>query len=82
MQTDIEQSVLEKFRGLPLERQQQVLEFVEELEQEDRPRRPLHEIMDHIVAQTFGKVPPEDLAEIPPDASQNLDHYLYGAPKK
>lgn len=82
MQTNIEQTVIEKLRGLPQERQQKVLEFVEEMEREVRPRRPLHEIMDSIVAQSFGKVPPEDMAEMPPDASENLDYYLYGAPKK
>ena len=27
-------------------------------------------------------IPEEDLAKIPTDASRNLDHYLYGAPKK
>jgi hypothetical protein len=26
-------------------------------------------------------VPPEEWAKIPSDASINLDHYLYGAPK-
>jgi hypothetical protein len=27
-------------------------------------------------------VPPEEAAKLPRDLSQNLDHYLYGAPKK
>ncbi len=26
--------------------------------------------------------PPEEWAKIPPDFLDNLDHYLYGAPKK
>jgi hypothetical protein len=27
-------------------------------------------------------VPPEEWAKLPPDLSSNLDHYLYGAPKR
>lgn len=78
MQTDIEQIVLEKFRGLSLERQQQVLEFVAEMERQSRPHKSIFELAQ----ESFRNVPADDLAEIPTDASQNLDHYLYGAPKK
>lgn len=28
------------------------------------------------------RIPEEELAKIPPDFSRNLDHYLYGAPKR
>lgn len=28
------------------------------------------------------RIPDEELAKIPPDFSSNLDHYLYGAPKR
>ncbi len=28
------------------------------------------------------RIPEEELAKIPPDFSYNLDHYLYGAPKR
>ena len=28
------------------------------------------------------RIPDEELAKIPPDFSYNLDHYLYGAPKR
>ena len=28
------------------------------------------------------QIPDEELAKIPPDFSYNLDHYLYGAPKR
>lgn len=78
MVSDVAQTVFEKLIVLPLEQQHQVLEFVEEMERKYRPRRTLSEIVE----ECFKDVPPEDLAEIPTDASENLDHYLYGAPKK
>ena len=28
------------------------------------------------------RIPDEELAKMPPDFSRNLDHYLYGAPKR
>lgn len=78
MQLNIEQTVLEKLRGLPLEGQQKVLEFVEEMERQSKPHRSILELAQ----ESFRNVPAEDLAEIPTDAALNLDHYLYGAPKK
>ena len=38
----IEQSVLERFRSLPLEKQQEVLDFVEFLHQRSVAEQPLH----------------------------------------
>jgi hypothetical protein len=40
----IEQAVMEKLRALPLERQQQVLDFVDFLGQKAPPRRPLRSV--------------------------------------
>jgi hypothetical protein len=34
------------------------------------------------IVELMRDVPAEELAKLPPDASENLDHYLYGAPKK
>lgn len=28
------------------------------------------------------RIPPEDVARLPTDGAHNLDHYLYGSPKK
>ncbi len=78
MVSDVAQTVIDKLIVLPLALQQQVLAFVEELERKSRPRRTLSEIVE----ECFRDVPPEDMAEIPTDASENIDHYLYGAPKK
>lgn len=44
----------------------------------EQDRRPLWEKIEEISRS----VPPEEWAKIPSDASINLDHYLYGAPKQ
>jgi len=78
MSLNIEQAVIEKLRVLPPEQQREVLAFVEELAQKNAPRKSIWEKIDKIMES----VPPEALNELPADASENLDHYLYGAPKK
>jgi hypothetical protein len=40
--------------------------------------RPIWEVFADLAAQ----VPDEELDKIPHDGSENLDHYLYGAPKQ
>lgn len=35
-----------------------------------------------IILEIASKIPKEDLENIPSDFSENLDHYLYGFPKK
>jgi hypothetical protein len=30
----------------------------------------------------FGDAPPEERARVPADLTDNLDHYIYGLPKK
>jgi division protein CdvB (Snf7/Vps24/ESCRT-III family) len=75
----IEQSMLETFRVLPLEKQQEALKFVEELGRENTPPRiKLFAEIDEIVSA----VPLEEWAELPADGAANVDHYLYGAAKK
>jgi hypothetical protein len=34
-----------------------------------------------LVGEISASVPPEEWSKTPTDASMNLDHYLYGAPK-
>jgi len=74
----ITEQVVEKLNELPAEKQQQVLDFVEFMFQKHQPLKSIVDTIDEIMAD----VPPEDLAELPADASLNLDHYLYGSPKK
>ena len=47
-------------------------------EQSDNPALDLHKKLVEIA----DKVPQEALHDFPPDFSENLDHYLYGVPKK
>ena len=75
MQTDVVQTIVEKIKVLSAEQQEKVLEFVENL---GPPRRTLWEIWK----EHLKDIPEEELDKIPTDASVNLDHYLYGAPKK
>ncbi len=51
------------------------------LSQEDNSTpavKPIEEIIEELAAQ----VPPEIWEELPSDLSSNLDHYLYGTPKR
>jgi hypothetical protein len=75
MQTETLVKITEKVKVLSAEQQEKVLEFVENL---DPPRRTLWEIWK----EHLKDIPEEELDKIPTDASVNLDHYLYGAPKK
>jgi hypothetical protein len=81
MAANIEESVIEKLRALPLEKQQEVLEFVENLAVEpatNRDDRPIWEVIKAISAE----VPLEEWVRLPTDGAEQHDHYLYGAPKK
>lgn len=79
MSANIEEKVIEKLRVLPPEQQQEVLDFVENLARETAPRR--KSIWEKIDAR-IKRVPPEAWDALPEDGSENVDHYLYGAPKK
>jgi hypothetical protein len=72
MQTDVAEKIVEKVKVLSEDQQEKVLKFVENLEP---PRKTLWE-------KHLQDIPEEELDKIPTDASVNLDHYLYGAPKK
>ncbi len=58
----VEQTVLEKLRELPLERQQEVLNFVESLQKKSEPKRPRRSLMG-IGADLGVKITREDVAE-------------------
>ena len=75
MQTDVTEKIVGKIKVLSAEQKEQVLEFVENLE--PQKRTPWQIWQEHLK-----DIPEEELDKIPTDASQNLDHYLYGAPKK
>jgi hypothetical protein len=45
---------------------------------EDRDTRPLPEVLAEIAAA----IPVEELAQLPSDFTDQLDHYIYGTPKR
>ena len=86
MAANIEDKVIEKLRVLPESQQAEVLRFVEELADVEAKADNGHSvgrvpIWEKIQAIMDG-VPDEVFANIPTDGSINVDHYLYGAPKK
>jgi hypothetical protein len=77
-QSPIADQVIIKLNQLSLSQQQEVLDFIEFLNQKNQSRQSIWDKIEERMAQ----VPAEVLAELPADASENLDHYLYGSPKK
>lgn len=76
MPTDLAQIVAEKMQVLPVEEQQKVVEFVDSLAKIKR------KTLQEKIAERVGKLSAETLEKLPADGAENLDHYLYGAPKK
>ncbi len=76
MQTDVAETIYEKVKILPPEKQQEILHQIEILEQKTEPT-----IWQKIRARSK-KIPDEVWKEMPPDGSEQHDHYLYGVPKK
>ncbi|MBA3515445.1 MAG: hypothetical protein H0T77_13855 [Pyrinomonadaceae bacterium] len=77
----MEESVIEKLRGLPVEKQQQVLEFVENLTAPVAPNKDDRSIWE-VIREITADVPDEEWAKLPTDGAEQHDHYLYGSPKK
>lgn len=76
MANDLTQIVTEKMQVLPIEEQQKVVEFVQNLGKEKR-KSLLEKIQDRV-----SNLSDETLEKLPVDGAENLDHYLYGSPKK
>jgi len=71
----VEEEIIERVHALPADRQEEVLRFVESL---TPSRKPLLEEIREI----YQDMPDAEWEKLPRDGSENLDHYLYGAPKK
>jgi hypothetical protein len=76
MPNDLTQIVTEKMQVLPIEEQQKVVEFVQTLGLEKR-KSLLEKINERV-----SKLSDKTLERLPIDGAENLDHYLYGSPKK
>ncbi|MGI8668890.1 MAG: hypothetical protein ACR2J3_03470 [Aridibacter sp.] len=80
MQTEIADTIYKKVKTLPLDKQEEILEFIEEKisSAEKKDARPIWEVAKEISES----VPLEEWEKLPSDGSINHDHYLYGSPKK
>ncbi len=72
----LEEEIIERVHSLPPDRQKEVLRFVESLT--PPPRKSLVEQ----ITELYHDIPDSEWEKLPSDASENLDHYLYGAPRK
>lgn len=85
MAANVEQELIEKVRALPPEQQEKVLNFVHDLQHQvasqsegNDPRTTIWSKVEEIIKE----VPPGAWKELPTDGSLNVDHYLYGSPKR
>jgi hypothetical protein len=84
MAANLENTIQEKVKALPVEKQKRVLSLVEEMLSETNGEqvrvsvRPLWEIAKEISSQ----VPLEEWEKLPADGAEQHDHYLYGSPKR
>ncbi len=78
MQNDLSKVVAEKVAVLPIEKQQEVLDFVKSIEEKEPQKKSLFEKL----ADIRERVPEEVWEKLPTDGAENHDHYLYGAAKK
>ena len=81
---NLEDLLIDRVRALPPDKQQEALRLLDSLatgassEGTGVDRRPVWEVVDEINAG----LPADTWENVPTDGSINLDHYLYGAPKR
>lgn len=78
MSVHLQQAIGEQVQVLSEDEMRQVLDFMNRLRKKEKKTETLGELID----KCFKDVPPEIMDKLPEDASANLDHYLYGSPKK
>ncbi len=86
MAANIEQELIEKVRALPPDKQREALGYLDALAAKDSvgaaeaglDKRPVWEVIEEMNRLS----PPDTWDGVPTDGSINLDHYLYGAPKR
>lgn len=79
MSSNIQETLIEKVKALPSDKQKKVLRYVESLE--PGQEQPLKSLWDEI-REITADVPEEVWERLPRDGSEQHDHYLYGTPKK
>ena len=79
MAANLEEQLIDKVRALPPSKQLAALRLLDTLASvEPEGRRPIWEIVEEVNAS----LPTDTWDNVPADGSINLDHYLYGAPKR
>jgi hypothetical protein len=86
MAANLEDQLIDKVRALPPNKQQEALRLLDTLASDasSEPngtgvnRRPIWEVVDEINAG----LPVDTWENVPTDGSNNIDHYLYRAPKQ
>lgn len=79
MSTEVVKTIVAKVKALPTEQQHEVLQFVEGLARTDLQ---LAKTVWQEIREIVQDVPDEEWQKLPRDGAANIDHYLYGAPKK
>ena len=80
MAANLEEQLIDKVRALPPSKQLAALRLLDTLAgvETEGSRRPIWEIVEEVNAS----LPADTWDNVPADGSINLDHYLYGAPKR
>jgi hypothetical protein len=84
MAANLEDQLIDKVRALAPDKQQEALRLLDTLatspssEGTGVDRRPIWEVVDEINAG----LPADTWENVPTNGSINLDHYVYGAPKR
>ena len=84
MAANLEDQLIDKVRALAPDKQQEALRLLDTLatspssEGTGVERRPIWEVVDELNAG----LPADTWENVPTDGSINLDHYVFGAPKR
>lgn len=83
MAANLEDQLIDKVRALPPNKQEEALRLLDNLAKSESSEKPLarKSIWD-VVEDINNKLPADTWETVPTDGSINLDHYLYGAPKR
>ena len=76
MPDDLVSVIVEKIQGLPIKKQQRVLDFVDSLLEEDK------KTLLEKIAERVGNLSAETLEKLPPDDTEDINRYLQDTPKK
>jgi hypothetical protein len=79
---NLEQTIMEKIHRFPPEKLQKMLEYAESLEKGTESSKSKKQTIWDQIEDIVREVPEEAWSELPIDGSLNVDHYLYGAPKR